>query len=47
MAIIKWPVICEYRPQFVFHITVWLTGDMTNHNAESAILSDKQTRQEI
>ncbi len=24
----------------------WLTGDLTNHNAESAILSDKQIRQE-
>ncbi len=25
---------------------VWLTGDLTNHNAKSAILSDKQSRQE-
>ncbi len=25
---------------------VWLIGDLTNHNAESTILSDKQTRQE-
>ncbi len=25
---------------------IWLTGDLTNHNTESAILSDKQTRQE-
>ncbi len=25
---------------------VWLTGDLTNHNAEAAILFDKQTRQE-
>ncbi len=25
---------------------VWLTGDLTNHNTESAILSVKQTRQE-
>ncbi len=24
----------------------WLTGDLTNHNTESAILSDKQIRQE-
>ncbi len=24
---------------------VWLTGDLTNHNAESVILSDKQIRQ--
>ncbi len=24
----------------------WLTGDLTNHNGESAILSDKQTGQE-
>ncbi len=24
----------------------WLTGNLTNHNAESAILSNKQTRQE-
>lgn len=25
---------------------VWLTGDLTNHNAESTILSDKPTREE-
>ncbi len=24
----------------------WLTGDLTNHNAESAILPNKQIRQE-
>ncbi len=24
---------------------VWLTGDLTNHNTKSAILSDKQIRQ--
>ncbi len=28
-------------------LEVWLTGDLTNHYAESAILSDKQPRQEI
>ncbi len=39
---------------YLFKITVvndpsqgaWLTGDLTNHNAKSAILSDKQIRQE-
>ncbi len=27
-------------------LEVWWTGDLTNHNAKSAILSNKQTRQE-